>query len=459
MGTNTEKYEAYSSLKHISIIFLVCISGILVMILGTNIDIFCLPNYNRIFAISNEDLFFTYSVIFTIINIFLLKFAKNLKLSFSKTRTILFVIIMINQLLISAVLFMIYGQIKLMSAYYNVLFYTIIYASLTASAACLTIAGFQFLRWFGRRKNNLVMLYGLVMLVLSANSIIGIIYLSEISPSHYFIIKYSSCYSMFGSLHYTNPNLINMLKIAYDVTSFFSFILAWLATVTMLKGYSKHKNKIAYWAVVSLPLIFFLSRYEVGLYYFLNNEAANILSSINLSSNIYGYRTFENILNSNLQLGGALFGIAFLTLALKITGRGLQRNALILTGIGIMFLFASKDISTLVISSYPPLGAVSIAFTGLASFLIYLGINSAATLTARDNNLRRDLRKKIENNLNLLKSISSSQHTIEIERHVKQLMNLSAKWQEDNQQQDMTQEEIRTIVKDVISELKTKKKP
>ena len=35
-----------------------------------------------------------------------------------------------------------------------------------------------------------------------------------------------------------------------------------------------------------------------------------------------------------------------------------------------MFLFASKDISTLIISSYPPLGAVSIAFVGLASYMV-----------------------------------------------------------------------------------------
>ena len=80
-------------------------------------------------------------------------------------------------------------------------------------------------------------------------------------------------------------------------------------------------------------------------------------------------------------------------------------------GIGIMLLFGSKDISTLIISSYPPLGAVSIAFMGLASYMVCLGVYSAASFTARDKKLRRDLREKVENNMMLLKSIASSQRS------------------------------------------------
>jgi hypothetical protein len=181
-----------------------------------------------------------------------------------------------------------------------------------------------------------------------------------------------------------------------------------------------------------------------------SESGVDILASINVSSDIYGYKTLETILNLNLQLGGAFFGIAFLTIASKLTGRGQQRKALILTGIGIMFLFASKDISTLIISSYPPLGAVSIAFLGLASYMIYLGIYSAATLTARDKNLRRDLRQKVESNVMLLKSIATSQDELDIEKDVKHVMNLSSQWQEENKQLDMTPEEIREIARDVV---------
>src|SRR4029078_2279773 len=165
------------------------------------------------------------------------------------------------------------------------------------------------------------------------------------------------------------------------------------------------------------------SRYELALYYFFSNQAENILAAINVSPEIYGYDTLEAIINSNLQIGGAFFGIAFLAIAIKLKGRPELSNALILTGIGMMFLFASKDISTLIISSYPPLGAVSIAFVGFASYLIYLGISITATLTARDKRIRNVLKGKVEKNMMLLKSIASSQDKIEIEKNVKQLLN------------------------------------
>lgn len=452
MGISEKEYSNFRSFKSNTLLFLVCLSGILVIILASNLDIFCIPKYNRAFGISNEELFFIYSVIFTIINIFLLKFSRNLEPLIFKFRTILFAIILVNQLLVASLLFMIYGQIKIMSLYNNAILYTVIYASLISSTGFLAISGFQFLRWFKRGKNYLVLLYGLVMLVLCSNSVIGIIYLSQVSVTHSDIIKRKACSVMMGSLNVTRPGVVNTLADMYDITSFFAFALAWLATVSMLKAYSRRLNKFAYWFVVALPLIFFLSKYELALYYFSSDQGGDILASINVNSEIYGYKTFVTISNLNLQLGGVFFAIAFLTIATKVTSR-IQRKALILTGIGIMFLFSSKDISTLIISSYPPLGAVSIAFMGLASYMVYIGIYSAASLTARDKKLRRDLRDKVENNMMLLKSIASSQDHLDIENKIKPLMKLSVQWQEENEQRDMTQEEIREIAKDVILEV------
>jgi hypothetical protein len=460
METSKKGYGNFGSFKSIVSLLLVCLSGILVIMLSSNLDIFCIPKNNRAFGLSNEELFFIYSVIFTIINIFLWKFSRNLEPLIFKFRTILFAIILINQLLVSSMLFTIYGQIKIMSLYYNVLLYTIIYASLISSAGFLAISGSQFLRWVTRGKNYLVLLYGLVMFVLCSNSVIGIIYLSQVSVTHGDIIKRASCSVMFGSLIVTRPGVVNTLANLHDITSFFAFVLAWLATVLMLKEYSKRLNRFAYWFVVALPLFFFLSKYELALYYFSSDQGGDILAAINLNSDIYGYKALEAILNLNLQFGGVFFAIAFLTIATKVTGRGQLRKALILTGIGIMFLFSSKDISTLIISSYPPLGAVSIAFMGLASYMVYLGIYSAASLTARDKKLRRDLRDRVENNTALLKSIASSQDHIDIEKNVKQLMNISTQSQDENEQRDMTQEEIREIAKDVILEIeKIQKRP
>ena len=102
---------------------------------------------------------------------------------------------------------MIYGQIKIISQYNNALFYIIIYASLISSALFLAISGIQFLRWFTRGRNYLVLIYGLVMLVLFANSIIGAIYLSQVSVTHGQSIKRTSCSVMMGSLTVPRPGI------------------------------------------------------------------------------------------------------------------------------------------------------------------------------------------------------------------------------------------------------------
>ena len=148
-----------------------------------------------------------------------------------------------------------------------------------------------------------------------------------------------------------------------------------------------------------------------------------------MNSDLYGYKIWESILNSNLQLGGVFFAIAFFAIAVKVTGRGKQRIALTFTGNRHTVSFWFKDIRTLIISSYPPLGAVSVAFTGLASYMVYLGIYSTANLTARDKRLREDLREKVENNMKLLNSIATSQSNMDTEKNVKQLINLTAQWQ------------------------------
>jgi hypothetical protein len=458
MDTSNKQHSNLRSLRSNALLFLVCVSGILIIILASNLDLFCIPKQSRAFNISNVELFLIYSVIFTIINAFLLKLSSTLKFPKFKTRKITFVAILIVQLAIMSMLFIIYGQIKISSLYYNTVFYTITYLSLASSAAFLAIAAIQFLRWFVRGKNYLVMTYGLVMLVLCTNSAIGIVYISQVSVSHSNIIKYKSCSVMMSVLSHPNPGTINILANLYDITSFFSFVLAWLVTVLMLKEYTKHRNKLAYWIIFALPLIFFLPKYEISLYYFSSHQVDNILTSINLNSDIYGYQTLNTLINSNLQVGGAFFGIAFLTIAAKLTSEREQRKSLIITGIGIMFLFASKDISTLIISSYPPLGAVSIAFMGIASYMVYAGIYNTAAHAARDKKLRRDLRVNIENNMKLLRSIASSQDRSEMEKNVKELMTLSTHLQKEEEQPDLTQNEIRDIVNDVILELKKTRK-
>ncbi|MCJ7636996.1 MAG: hypothetical protein MUO21_05855, partial [Nitrososphaeraceae archaeon] len=190
------------------------------------------------------------------------------------------------------------------------------------------------------------------------------------------------------------------------------------------------------------------------LYYFLNDPTIlEIFSSIR--SNSILDQIAYTFLYSNLQIGGIFFAIAFLVVAKKIPKGHRIVNSLIISLIGMMFLFGSKNVSALIIPAYPPVGIVAISFMGLASYLLLVGIYSSATIAARDITLRKYLNKKVENDTTLLNNIAYAENENEIQKNVKSLLNYSSQWQQNNNiQLEMNQQEIKEIVDGVISEVK-----
>jgi hypothetical protein len=220
----------------------------------------------------------------------------------------------------------------------------------------------------------------------------------------------------------------------------------------MLKQYSHRIGKIKYWILVTIPLIVFMTKYEVMFYYFLNDPAILRIFYVELGTSLNPI--IHIILNSNLQFGGVFFAIAFLVIAKKIPKGHRIVNSLILSLFGMMFLFGSKDISALIIPAYPPVGIVAISYMGLASYLLLFGIYSSAIIAARDITLRKYLNKKLGDDTSLLMDIAVSEKESEIEKHVKSLMRYSEEWQNNNREVEMSQQEIKGIIDDVMSEVK-----
>ena len=361
--------------------------------------------------------------------------------------------VLIIQSLLSIILLTIYGQIIINSNYYNLLVFIIVYTSFLSSIGFLLILTVKLLRWFSLSPNYSVLMYGIAISFFIINTIIGLIYVSQILLAHTDIIKPVSCRVLFGSLFHINPGLSIYLSNLYDMTSIISFIALWFVTTIMLKQYSHSIGKIKYWILVSVPLIVFMTKYEILLYYLLKDPSIlEIFYSIRLNSILD--QIISTFLNSNLQIGGIFFAISFLVIVKKIPKGHRIVNSLIMSLIGMMFLFGSKDISELILPSYPPVGIVAISFLGLASYLLLVGIYSSATIAARDITLRKYLNKKVENDTTLLNNIAYSENENEIQKNVKSLMTYSSQWQQNNIQHELNQQEIKEIVNDVISEVK-----
>ena len=431
-------------------IFILIISMLTIIIMDSSLTIFCTPKSTRIINISNTELYLIYSIIFIISNIVLLNIVKNITSNLKKRY---FYLVLIIQSLLSIILLTIYGQMMSYSNYSNLFIFVIVYTSFLSSIGFLSILTVKLFRWFALTPNYSILMYAIAISFFILNTIIGLVYVSQVLLTHTDIIKPASCRVLFGSLYNINPDFSIYLSKLYDITSIISFIAVWFVTTFMLKQYSRNIGKIKYWVLVSLPLIVFMTKYEILLYYFFNDPAIlEIFSSIRLNSLLD--QIVYTFLNSNLQFGGIFFAIAFLVIVKKIPKGHRIVNSLIISLIGMMFLFGSKDISELIIPSYPPVGIVAISSMGLASYLLLVGIYSSATIAAQDIVLRKYLSKKVENDTTLLNNIAYSENENEIQKNVKSLMNYLSQWQQNNIRHEMNQQEIKEIVNDVISEVK-----
>src|ERR671910_670160 len=431
-------------------IFTLIISILIIIIMDSSLTIFCTPKSSRIINISNTEVYLIYSIIFIISNIVLFNIVRSITSNLNKY---FYFIVLIIQSLLSITLLTIYGEMIIYSNYSNLVIFIIVYTSFLSSIGFLSILTVKLFRWFLLNPNSSILMYGIAISIFILNTIIGLVYVTQVLSTHTDIIKPMSCRVLFGSLFHINPGLSIYLSNLYDITSIISFIAVWFVTTFILKQYSHNIGKIKYWILVSVPLIVFMTKYEIILYYLLKDPAIlEIFYSIRLNSILD--QIISTFLNSNLQIGGIFFAISFLVIVKKIPKGHRIVNSLIISLIGMMFLFGSKDISELILPSYPPVGIVAISFLGLASYLLLVGIYSSATIAARDITLRKYLNKKVENDTTLLNNIAFSENENEIQKNVKSLMTYSSQWQQNNIQHELNQQEIKEIVNDVISEVK-----
>jgi uncharacterized membrane protein (UPF0136 family) len=93
-------------------------------------------------------------------------------------------------------------------------------------------------------------------------------------------------------------------------------------------------------------------------------------------------------------VAGIIFGAAFLSIARTLRRGTAIRDYLILAAYG-MLIFYIAGSATVLQAAYPPFGLVSTAFTGLSTYLIYVGLYSSAVTLSQD--LTTKNYKKIRN--------------------------------------------------------------
>ena len=129
---------------------------------------------------------------------------------------------------------------------------------------------------------------------------------------------------------------------------------------------------------------------------------------------------------------------------------------MVITIIGMMILFASRDFHSILLNSLPPNGVITISFMAIGAFMLFTGITSFLKLAARDKEFYADLLTRIESDI-ALKNIIVTDKEIKLSNKIKPLIEYSFKWQKEHKYRLMKNEEVIQIIQDFISEVRERK--
>jgi hypothetical protein len=396
---------------------------------------------------SNIGIFTSVVVIYAISQFIIFRFTVLRGKQQTNHRQLVFIykLVSIAQYIVLALLITIILQMTFTMSYSIMLFKIIIWINYIISIALLGLLAERFFSWFRSKRNLVVITYAVAMVMLSLNFVFAILYVTNEL-------------TRLGDKEYIQP-LKSLVSIVYEVnkplnsaffiTSILSFILTWFASILLLRHYSKKKGRIKFWIIVGIQLVYFLSQFQTSL--------LNIFTPLRIADPILFSIIYTLIFTATKPVGGIMFGVAFWSMAKNVNHKAVK-DYMIVSAIGLVLLFTSNQPIGLTLVPFPPFGLPTISFLGLASYLIYLGIYSSALSVANDVQLRRTIRKSVEQQSDLLGNIG----TAEMERQLQNRVQMLTR----NIPNEMTEEtgigfslqneeEVRSYIRKAINEVRT----
>ena len=121
-----------------------------------------------------------------------------------------------------------------------------------------------------------------------------------------------------------------------------------------------------------------------------------------------------------------------------------------------MFIFYLAGSATVSQAAYPPFGLVSVALTGLSTYLIYVGLYYSAVTLSQDLTLRKTIRKSVMEQSKLLDSIGTAQMERELQTCVLTIVKKTSNEMKENSgiEASLTEDDVRDYMSVVMNELK-----
>jgi hypothetical protein len=354
-------------------------------------------------------------------------------------------VVTITQYILLAILVSASLQMLFSISYHILILKATIIISYGITSILLALLASRFVSWFTSNHNLVVLTYALAISMISANAAITIIYTNtELANDPTYIRPVRSP----TGAHSSGETILNSI---YVITSVMSFLLTWVATVLLLKHYSRKLGRIKYWIIVCIPLAYFLSQFQsLFLYSF---------AELRISDPVLFGVIYNLIFSVSKPAGGVLFGIAFWALSRHLTSKTVK-TYMIISACGMTLLFAANQPISLILIPYPPFGLVSICFMVLATYLVYLGIYSSALSVAEDSRLRQSIRNIALKESRFLDVIGTAEMEQEILRRAVTVIARvkGSMLEETGISSSVEEDDMKSYLQEVLEEIKNKGK-
>ena len=354
-------------------------------------------------------------------------------------QTLLILSICVNIILFTYIIM----QMVYQRAYDTKIFKSIVFSNYFFSLINIGFLVRNFLSWYKKNGNTIMLLYCVAFSVYAINEICGIIIVNIQLEGRPEKVSFVSSPWDLTSLR------ISSFSDFYKLTLMISFGMTWIATSLLMYHYSRKISKRKFWLLASLPLIYYVGNIDLirlSIFNYLLVTSPNFLWIMQV------------LLGGAKQVAGFFFALAFISLSRNVDSQKLKYYLAISTT-GIMLLFSSNQISLIQVIPYPPFGLNTVSLISISSFLILLGFYGLAYSMAHDKKLLENVRKIVkETSSKFLYDIGSSQWQQDIDKTVNTIMrSKSIDSHNEVVPTSLTKEDIKSYVEEVANELKRTK--
>ena len=402
---------------------------------------FLVPQITSVWGIS---FFVVISIVFAISQYLLLRFVW-LKTKDIGSKSFLFnglqKIVIGSQYILLLIIVMIVFQILFLSQFYTAFLIWSTVINLLLTISLLGILARQLFLWYlyYKRGSFVILSYAVGFVIMSMTfSLALLLDLHSLSSKQDIVTPNSEV--IFPDFDDANWLLL-IFHYVYQYSDLISFIFIWGASALLLLHYRKRIGLVKFWVIISLPLIYYLGSIVevVGIY-----EPQS-------DTEFYFFYLYISLYSI---AGGLMFGITFIAIARKIDNPRIK-GYMTLTAFGFILLYISSPM-TLVATSYPPFGIASLSFSGLACYLLLIGLYSTAVTLSQHAQLRKSIRSSInEQHSKLMDGIGMSELQREIDKRVTPLVQRHAEQMNMESALDFTisKEEVKQYMNEILRDL------